>query len=270
MTSRIPDYFQLDEYNITPQDVVAGYLRCEPEAIHPNVIITPVWNTGFIDQFPGVTTVSDGRVYEVRHRDQAISVIRSGIGAPLTGDVVLALGCTPCRRLVFTGSVGGLDPAMKIGDLLVVDRSVCGEGFSRYLSDGVSATDRFLEIAEPDAGLTKSVRRNAHTVSEKEIIPLHEGTVFSSDTILAQFFRMQDMVSRLHCFGIEMETSATFNAARLVGIQTAALLQVSDMPLAGKSLFSGRTAEENERRRLIRRTALPEILLDTLMTPPVA
>ena len=92
---------------------------------------------------------------------------------------------------------------------------------------------------------------------------MHVGPVFSIDTILGQFFRQGYLVDELNCIGIEMETSATFNAARLVGIQAAALLQVSDVPVSGKSLFSARTTEENNRRRFIRRTILPEIILDS-------
>ncbi len=267
MQSRIPDYFLLDEYNITAQDVVHMYLRCEPEAIHSDVVITPVWNVGFIDRFPDITDVSHGLVYEIGNQERQISVIRSGMGAPSTGDIVLALGCTPCRRLIFTGSAAGLNPEMKIGDLLVVNQSICGEGFSRYLSDRVSPEDLHLEIAEPDASLTELVRSSAHTACEREVVALHEGTVCSVDSILAEFFRIPDLVNRFNCVGIEMETSATLNAARLVGIQAAALLQISDMPLAGKSLFSGRTTVEDLRRQFVKNFVLPKILLDALTTP---
>ena len=264
MTSRIPEYFELVKYNIAHEDVVRTYLRCEPSEIRQNVIVTPIWSTDFIDRFPGTTTVSEGYVYEVEYRDRQISLIRSGIGAPQTGDVVLALGCTPCERVIFTGSVGGLDSSMGIGDLLLVEESVSGEGFSRYLADDVKTIDSFLQAAHPDATLTDILRRSASRISERESIRLHAGRVFSIDTILGQFFRQEHLAGELGCTGIEMETSATFNAARLVGIQAAALLQVSDLPMAGKSLFAGRTAEENERRRLIRRTILPEVLLDSL------
>ena len=270
MVGRIPGYFELDRYNIRPEDVVRLYLGCEPDAVHGDVIITPVWYAGFIDQLPGVTTVSDGRVYEATHWGRPITVIRSGMGAPQTGDVVLALGCTPCQRLVFTGSVGGFRPSMDVGDLLLVEKSISGEGFSRYLSDEVKTQDSFLDASHPNVALTEIVRNSASRICKRESIPLHVGTVFSIDTILAQLFRQEYLANELRCIGIEMETSATFNAARLVGIQVAALLQVSDLPMAGKSLFSGRTAEEGERRRLIRRTVLAEALLDSLAGRPVS
>ena len=270
MTNRIPDFFQLDKYNITPEDVVRAYWRCDPDAIREDIVITPVWNQGFINHFPTVTTISDGRVYEARFRDQAISVVVSGIGAPQTGDVVLALGCTPCQRLIFTGSVGGFHPCMKVGDLLLTEESVSGEGFSRYLANDLKTRDSFLSPVQPDVQLTCIVRKSASRICEREAISLYAGRVVSVDSILGQFLRQEYLANELHCIGIEMETSAVFNAARLVGIKAAALLQVSDLPMAGKSLFSGRTTEEHERRRLIKKTILPEIVQDCLATASVS
>ena len=62
-----------------------------------------------------------------------------------------------------------------------------------------------------------------------------------------------------------METASAFRAASLVGIPIAALLQISDVPVLSKSLFSGRTIEERDRRTVIRQTILARILLDTLV-----
>jgi purine-nucleoside phosphorylase len=61
-----------------------------------------------------------------------------------------------------------------------------------------------------------------------------------------------------------METAAAFKAARLVGIQAAALFSVSDVPARIQSLFSGRPEEEKEHRREIRKKVLAKALLDTL------
>ena len=55
-------------------------------------------------------------------------------------------------------------------------------------------------------------------------VVLNKGMVFSTDTIVAQFHHLDSLTTRFDCIGIEMETSAVFNAARLVGIRAAALL----------------------------------------------
>jgi purine-nucleoside phosphorylase len=61
-----------------------------------------------------------------------------------------------------------------------------------------------------------------------------------------------------------METSAVFRASRLVGIRAAALLQLSDVIPARKSLFSGRTASDQARRRGVRATVLARAVVAAL------
>jgi len=148
--------------------------------------------------------------------------------------------------------------------LVVVEKSLCGDGFSRYLDAQVIPGDCFLRSAEPDPDLTGQIRKHAAEAAHNEAVPLHQGTVFSSDSIVAQFSRLEYFAGELGCIGIEMETAAVFRAAELVGIRAGALLQVSDLPFLKKSLYSGRTRQEMERRASIRREVLTPIILDSL------
>jgi purine-nucleoside phosphorylase len=263
---RLPAYFQLQRYNITPADIVRGTFRCEPEAIRPRVILMPWWRPEiFAGQVANLTTITEGAVYQLEYRGQPVTVIRSGIGAPQAGDAVLALACTPCETIVFTGSVGGLDPTMAVGDLLLPTRSFCGDGFSRYLGPELDAADCFLHPAEPDPELAGIVKEVTLRVCQDGSVRLYQGTVYATDSIIAQFHHLDHLVERLGCIGIEMETAAVFRAARLVGIRAGALLQMSDVIPVCKSLYSGRTADDMARRRLIRRTLLAEAVLEAVM-----
>ncbi len=265
MKDRIPSYFQLQRYNITPEDVVKLYFHCEPEAIQPKVIVTPYWH---VERFSGnadsVTTVFEDTVHQLEYNGQLITLIRTGIGAPQTGDAIVALGCTPCERIVFTGSAGGLSPSMEIGDLIVTERSICGDGFSRYLDPDVPTKDCFFQPVEPDPDLTKCVDKVTSEHCQRGSVALHRGNIFSTDSIIAQFFRLDYIVENFHCIGIEMETAALFKAAKLVGIKAAALLQLSDVIPTRKSLFSGRMEEDMERRRYTREKVLIKAIFDSL------
>ncbi len=64
------------------------------------------------------------------------------------------------------------------------------------------------------------------------------------------------------CNVIEEETAAAFRAAAMMGIPMAALFSVSDNTVARKSLVSGRTKEEMEYRRYVRRELFPQIIFD--------
>jgi len=266
MSKGLPEYFPLQRYNISPEDVVRLILRCEPEDIRRHVIITPDWKEE--EFFPGkvedIEPVSGDHLFEVTYRDKKISFIRSGIGAPLTGDVVLALGCTECTNLIFTGSFGGLADKLIIGDLLLLTESTGGDGFSNYLNEGELTTTAFLKPAYPDTGLIAILEEHAVSLSEEAGVALHRGSVFSTDSIVAQFHHLDWLIGQFGCIGIEMETSAVFNAAALVGIKAAALLEVSDVIPTRKSLFSGRTEEDRQRYKHIKKSVLSRIILDTL------
>lgn len=266
MNHSIPAHFQLDKYNISPEDVVRGTLHCEPNVIQPRAVITPHWQIEiFAEAATEVTEIVQGSVYQLKYQGQLISLIRSGIGAPQTGDVILALGCTACEAAIFTGSVGGLGNGIEIGDLVVAEKSFCGDGFSRYLDTKVVPSDCFLQSAEPDWELTEHIKNRAMEACRTRSVPLHQGAIFSTDSILAQFFRLDYLERELHCRGIEMETAAVFRAAKLVGIKAGALLQVSDVPQQGKSIFAGRRQQEMEYRKSVRQEVLAQVVLRSVL-----
>jgi len=265
MSRGIPEYFELQKYDISLDNVVRLYLHCEPRDIRRDVVVTPVWREDIFSDFvDSVETVSEGSVFEISYQNRRISFIRSGMGAPQTGDTILALGGTPCSHLVFIGSVGGLIDTLTIGDLVLVTESIGGDGFSSYLTEGGLAPTAFLKSAKPEIELNRLLEDHSVSSSAEEGVTLNKGVVFSTDSIVAQFFHLDSLTRRFGCIGIEMETSAVFNAAALVGIHAVALLQVSDVIPTNKSLFSGRTTQDHQRRRHIRQSVLSKIVLDTL------
>ncbi len=266
MTARLPDYFALDRYAISAADVVRLAFRCEPSQIHANVLLTPIWSHEvFLEVASLQETVTPERVYTLHYHGSPFTLIRSGVGAPLAGDAMLALGCTPCQCVLFVGSVGGLSSGIRIGDLLVPAESVSGDGFSSYLAEGQLRPDCFLAAAAPDFALVSRLRQIAAPLCVASDAALLEGRVFSSDSIMAQFHHLDEMVNSHGCIGIEMETAAVFRAARLIGIPAAALLQISDVAPDSKSLFSGRTEAEQQRRKQLRRDLVSRIAIEALV-----
>jgi purine-nucleoside phosphorylase len=265
MGKGIPAYFSHSKHNIKPEDVCRSILYCEPQDIRNEVIVTPIWGADFLSKTADeVTSVSENHVYDVHYHGKIFTLIRSGMGAPCTGDVALALGCTPCRRFIFTGSFGGLTEKLTIGDLLTITESISGDGYSSYLEKGELTPRKFLKPAKPDAGLNALLKEHAASVSDGKNMKLHQGRIFCTDTIVAQFHHLDMITGKLSCVGIEMETSSVFNAAALVGVPAAALLITSDVIPVSKSLFSGRTPAERENYQQIKRSVLSRIILDTL------
>lgn len=270
MAKGIPEYFDHKKYNICSADITKLVLRCQPEDIQEKVILTPIWSkTDFLTEVvDNIETISESDfvpcVYTLSYENRLITLVRSGIGAPQAGDVVLALGCTPCRYLIFTGSYGGLTAALTIGDLCTVTESIGGDGYSSYLKEGELSPQSFFKPARPDTDLSGLLEEHAASLATENNVVLHKGRIFSSDTIVAQFFHLDGIAAKHGCHGIEMETAAVFNGARLVGIAAAALLLVSDVIPTNKSLFSGRTEEDRLRYSSVKKAVLSQIILDTL------
>jgi purine-nucleoside phosphorylase len=261
----LPEFFQLKKYNITPGDVVRMLFRCDPESIHPDVILMPWWQPEvfalWVDQ---IKVVTPDTLFEVEYGVKSITIVRSGIGAPQSGDAVLALGCTQCERLWFTGSIGGLQMRMCIGDFVIPTFSYSGDGYCRYLQPGFPPQDCFSEPVFPDDNLSAMIAHAVSPLAREAGIPVYSGPVFSTDSILAEFCRLDQLIDELGCIGVEMETAAIFKAARLVGIRAAALFSVSDVPVRNQSLFAGRPEEDKIRRREVHRKVLAKALLDCI------
>lgn len=262
------DFLQLEKYHISPVDVTRMVFRCAPEVIHADVILAPWWKAEIFDLWADqITTVTPNVLYEMVFQGKLISFVHSGVGAPQAGDAVLALSCTPCERILFTGSVGGLRPDMLVGDLMIPEFSYAGDGFCRYLQAGFPTKDCFLERNAPDEGLSSALSRVTFPLARQAGVTLHTGPVFSIDTILAQFSILDEIANKLGCIGIEMETAAVFKAARMVGIPAAALFSVSDVPVKNQTLFAGRLPAEQDHRKEIRSKVLAKALLECLQDP---
>lgn len=261
----LPAFFQLEKFGISPEDVIRMEFRCDPRAIHPDVILMPMWRASIFEQWvEPIVEVTPGMVYETAYAGRPLTILRTGVGAPLAGDAALALGCTSCARIVFAGSVGGLRAEMRIGDLILPEVSCCGDGFSRYLEDGFPGGDCLLDRQAPDEGLAKALATAVERRAGEAGVPVHRGPVFSIDSILAQFRILDHIAGPLGCIGIEMESAAVFKAARMMGIRACAVFSVSDVPVGRKSLYAGRTEEEKEYRREIRRKVLARAILEGL------
>lgn len=250
-------------YGSTREDICKMVLGLSRDDINESVIIAPWWE-------PGVYRLASQRIeflgqkanvhaWNLKATDQTITYLKTGIGAPLVADVVLALGLCDCRQILFVGSVGALDVDICIGDIVIPEYSVCGDGVSRYLTGRqLAVSDTFGQKALPDGGLLQDLKRSVERICTEKRVRYHIGRTFSTDSIFAQFAHIEEILN-MGCNVIEMETAAAFRAAELAGIAMAALFSVSDNTLARKSLISGRTKQEMAHRKEVRSTIFPRV-----------
>ena len=172
---------------------------------------------------------------------------------------LIPLGVTNCKRIIFIGSVGSLDPNIGIGDIVIPEYAICGDGASRYIASDDLSRDVFGEKVYPDPRMLDTAITETARICNENNVKWHRGRNFSIDTIAARFAHIDTIIS-MGCNVIEMETAAAFRAAKLMNIPLMALFSVSDNTMTNKSLVSGRTPEETEYRVFTRRELFPQII----------
>lgn len=260
----------MKRFGATNEEVCLSAIGVKADQIQERVIIAPWWEpTVFSNLGRQITYLSPAeiiptKVWNIAAADFDVTYIKTGIGSPVMMDSVLALGLTRCKKAVFVGSAGALDLNIGIGDIVIPEYSICGDGASRYLcTDPVKEKDVFGEKNFPDAGMVEKLKKATVKACRQQNVRWHIGINFSIDTIFAQYVHIDEVID-MGCNTIEMETAAAFKAAELAGISLAALFSISDNTLKNKSLVSGRTEEEHVYRCEVRRTIFPRIILDAL------
>lgn len=227
--------------NVTKEVMVKTLFGCEVSDITKNVIISPVWSlNSFIEKADSIKKQFKGwyRGVTIIYKGIDISVISSCIGAPLTGDCVIALGSTPCESILFSGSAGGISEKCNFGDLLVSCNAVIGEGFSRY-HRGTFIKDCFGEEVFGSEEIAEILLKNSLKLAGQMGLNTYKGMIYSTDSILGENRESFDFMKRKGCDAVEMELSAVFTASKKIGRRAAGLITISDLPLKSKSLFDG-------------------------------
>ncbi len=152
----------------------------------------------------------------VDHHDR-FCLAGPALGAPaavLLMEKLVALGV---RRLVLLSCCGSLDPSLSIGDILLAERAVVGDGVSRWYgtADHVQANPETLAASEQTL--------SAHG------LPWRRGVLWSTDAPYRE--RRSELMLLREQFGVagvDMECSALYTLAAYRNVALAALFIVSD------------------------------------------
>ena len=141
------------KYGTTSEDIAlhSGY-----ENILENVVIAPWWGHEMFENYNFKEEKINDKIFNFYGENISFSYVEiKNIGASAVMDFVLALGVTKCKNLVFLGSTGSLDEKIKIGDIVIPEYSICGDGASRYLNNNLE--DEFLKREYPTKKMTNKL-----------------------------------------------------------------------------------------------------------------
>lgn len=166
-------------------------------------------------------------------RGEAITIIATGIGPSLIGDAVYALN-RPDAVCLYSGTCGGLQADLEIGDYFIADRAICGDGYSFHF--------RHSPLSEV-AGDFRALESLKSLIATR-VKRVDWGTAFTTSSVVREADSDFWGAVSDECRIIEMAAAAFYVAASATEKKAAAYFWVTDLPTRGKRFFDVLTPEE--------------------------
>jgi purine-nucleoside phosphorylase len=185
------------------------------------------------------------------YNDKKITIIISGVGPSAIGDCVYGLKSKNIP-LIYSGTCGGLKS--NIGDFIIGDSCICGDGFSQQLGHDFEST------ITPNQEL---IKKSLSFFKTKKIDSTLGKTYTTSSFIIEKEpeFRKKECLE--HCLAIEMEAASFYAASNKNNSKSIAYFWTTDLPFKNKSFYDSLSIEELELKRKIY-LQIPKINLELL------
>lgn len=158
------------------------------------------------------------RLFKGKGDYENITLVGPMLGAPCAVMVLEKLVVCGAETILFLGWCGSVRERVEIGDLVIPDCGIIGEGTSKcYLPD--------RGYSRPSRSVVKGIEKGCRAAAS---IPFHKGPVWSTDAPYRETRQMVRSVQIEGVLGVDMEVSALFTVGRFRGVKMGALLVVSD------------------------------------------
>lgn len=176
----------------------------------------------FLDDAVLVNDIRGMLGYTGTWRGHRVTIHGTGMGMPSTSIYVNELIGMGARTLIRIGSAGGMQPHVKVRDV-VLAMSACHAG---YPSATIFRELNFAPTA--DFGLLRAAADAAPDA--------HVGQIYSSDTFYDERPDLGEQMRRHGVLCVEMEAAELYAVAARRGARALAVLTISDHLLTGESL----------------------------------
>lgn len=145
--------------------------------------------------------------------EYGVCFLDGGRGAPQACDTVETLAALGVRKIIAVGMFGAFDTCVTLGEVIVPSKAFVEEGTSLHYFGPI-------DFSVPSDGLL------AATV---KLLQIKSFPVVSTDAVYRQTFLKEKLWRSKGAVGVDMETSAVFSVSKYLGLESAALLMVSDI-----------------------------------------
>ncbi len=191
-----------------PKERLDGFLKC---------IENPIKNFSFMEY----------TMYTGDYNGTRITSINGGRFSADTAITTEILCSAEAATMIRIGSCGALSDDIKIGDLIVVDSAIRGDGVTPYYVDDPSFQP------ESDKALTDALYECANVSGYK----VHRGKAWSTDAILRETREYIGGAIDQGAIAVDMVTSVFLTICQLYKIPATAILAVSDHIISGEMGF---------------------------------
>ena len=238
------------EKNSLPNDMLKDIYGISDKEYFDCIFIAPSWTPGKIfDEKVKVKQIFSGRfanTFSIKRNKKNYLFVTLQIGAPNIIDFCLLCYKTHCDNFVFLGSVGALVPEIKVGDIIVPEYAISGNGATLYLHEKLDSKNVFEKVCS-----TKKLNRRIINSCLKEDINVLSVPVVSMDSVMAEYLHL-DEFRAMGAKAIEMEAATFFGCMKIIKKNASALLVVSDNSAKGEHLI-GRTEEDKKHYHRVRK-----------------
>lgn len=180
-----------------------------------------------LDQSKNVKKVlgfSGYSIFKANYEEKDFMIANSGMYCPDTAIVMELLLCGGVKNFIRLGSCGSLDSKICIGDIVLADSVIRGDGTSSYYVDDDYKAKSSEELINMFKGL---LNENA----------VYCGPVWTTDALFREIPDIVDPIIRQGAIAIDMVTSIVLTLAQIRHVNAVSVLAVSDVVVSGKSGF---------------------------------
>lgn len=141
----------------------------------------------------------------------------------ITAEVMCNAGI---QNIIRIGSCGSLDEKIKIGDLILVDKVIRGDGVTPYYVD-----KSFETLAD------KKISDTVFEVAKGMGVGIHRGITWTTDALLRETKEIVEEKRKAGAIAVDMVSSALLTIAQTYKVKAAAILAVSDNVITGEMGF---------------------------------
>ncbi len=130
------------------------------------------------------------------------------------------------QNIIRIGTCGALDENIKVGDLLVADKVIRGDGVTPYYVD-----KNFQTLAD------KKISDTLYEIAKGMGVAIHRGTTWTTDALLRETREIVEAKRKEGAIAVDMVSSTLLTIAQTYQVRAASILAVSDNVITGEMGF---------------------------------